>query len=119
MSIRIILATSVMVTAGVLAGCSSPSNATDPAPQPSSQSTEHLAELAGSWHDKAENWTVHFSDDGTFSEDFQGNLEVRTGTYTIVDGVVTLEGGDGNADKGTIKGETIEFRLGTLKRMSN
>ncbi|NLC97932.1 MAG: hypothetical protein GX678_02490 [Actinomycetales bacterium] len=119
MSIRIILATSVMVAAGLLAGCSSPSEATDPAPKPSSQSTERLAELAGSWHDEHENWTVHFSDDGTFTEDFQGNLEVRTGLYTVVDGVVTLEGGDGNSDKGTVKGDTIEFRLGTLKRMTN
>ena len=118
MSIRIILATSLLATAGALTACS-PASSTDPQPEPTSQSTEANVAIQGSWRSDAEDWTVHFSEDGTFTEDFQGNLEVRTGTFSVKDGVVTLEGGDGNSDKGTIKGDTIEFRLGTLKRMTN
>lgn len=118
MTIRIILATLFMIVAGALSGCVSES-VSDPKPEPTTQANEAYAEIAGSWHDESVNWTVHFSDDGTFSEDFQGNVEIRTGTFTIADGVVTLEGGDGNNNSGTIKGETIEFRLGTLARMTN
>ena len=118
MSIRIILATVVMLAAGLLSGCVSES-VSDPKGEPTSQTTDAYAEIAGSWHDEHVNWTVHFSDDGTFSEDFQGNVEMRTGTFTVQDGVVTLEGGDGNNNSGTIKGDTIEFRLGTLTRMTD
>ncbi|TXJ05150.1 MAG: hypothetical protein E6Q27_06280 [Aeromicrobium sp.] len=118
MSFRIILATVVTIMAGALSACS-PANSEDPKPTPSATPTQAALDLVGSWHDPAENWTVHFHDDGTFSEDFQGNVDMRTGTWTILDGVVTLEGGDGNSDQGTVKGETIEFRLGTLSKLKD
>ena len=57
-----------------------------------------------------------FKADGTFSEDFQGVPEFRTGDYEVTDGVVTLMGGDGNDDEGTIKDGTLVFKLGTLVR---
>lgn len=74
------------------------------------------ADLAGTWRDDEADWTVTFKADGTFSEDFQGVPEFRTGDYEVADGVVTLQGGDGNDDEGTIKDGTLVFKLGTLVR---
>ncbi len=118
MSIRIIFATFLLFAAGLLGGCASESSASDPKPAPSSETEEAVADLVGSWHDPNVNWTVHFHDDGTFTEDFQGNTDMRSGDFTVEKGVVTLIGGDGNNNSGTIKDETIEFRLGTLTRMT-
>jgi len=83
---------------------------TAPSPSPA-------AKLVGDWHDTAAQWTVHFKDDGTFVEDFQGITEFRVGTYTSTDTTVSLIGDDGNTDKGTITGKTLVFRLGTLTRV--
>jgi len=82
----------------------------------SSEDPADAADLAGTWRDEEADWTVTFKADGTFTEDFQGVPEFRTGDYEVTDGVVTLMGGDGNDDEGTIEDGTLVFKLGTLVR---
>ena len=77
---------------------------------------EEPADLVGDWEDPKEKWTVHFRDDGTFAEDYQGVKDFRVGEYTMEGDTVTLEGDDGNPDEGTVEGETLVFKLGTLER---
>lgn len=73
-------------------------------------------DLVGTWENTAGDWTVRFADDGTFTEDYQGVPNFRTGTYTFEGDTVALEGGDGNTDEGTVDGSTLVFKLGTLER---
>ena len=82
---------------------------------PSAEPTDAAA-ITGDWEDPKADWVVHFNDDGTFVEDFQGVTEFRTGTYTVDETTVSLIGGDGNTDKGTIEGDTLVFKLGTLTK---
>lgn len=99
---------------------SSPSSSASASASPTSaaptEDPADAADLAGTWRDDEADWTVTFKADGTFSEDFQGVPEFRTGDYEVTDGVVTLMGGDGNDDEGTIKDGTLVFKLGTLVR---
>ena len=74
------------------------------------------ADLVGDWQDVKAEWTVHFKDDGTYVEDFQGSVDFRVGKYAISEGVVSLIGDDGNADKGAVEGQSLAFNLGTLTR---
>ena len=74
------------------------------------------ADLVGDWQDVNVQWTVHFKDDGTYVEDFEGNIDFRVGKYAISEGVVSLIGDDGNTDKGAVEGQTLAFKLGTLTR---
>ena len=86
---------------------------------PSSEPTSDPAsELVGDWHDVDAKWVVHFHEDGTFVEDFEGVTDFRVGKYTLDGATVSLIGDDGNTDPGTIEGETLVFKLGTLTRMS-
>ena len=86
---------------------------------PTSDPTEEPASgLTGDWHDVDAKWVVHFHDDGTYVEDFEGVKDFRVGTYDIDGSTVSLIGDDGNTDKGTIEGDTLVFKLGTLTRMS-
>jgi hypothetical protein len=86
---------------------------------PSSEPTsDPAAELVGDWHDVDAKWVVHFHEDGTFVEDFEGVTDFRVGKYTVDGPTVSLIGDDGNTDPGTIEGETLVFKLGTLTRMS-
>jgi len=101
----------------------------DPTPSPSASESsspsapatnaapEAAADLVGDWEDPDEKWTVHFRDDGTFVEDYQGVKDFRVGKYTVESGKVMLEGDDGNTDEGEIEGETLVFKLGTLERV--
>ncbi len=122
------LATAAILLA-VLSACGPVGGGDDPTTAPSDTSSsptapatnavpEEPADLVGDWEDPKEKWTVHFRDDGTFTEDYQGVEDFRVGEYAIDDGTVTLEGADGNADEGTIEGETLEFKLGTLERVA-
>lgn len=132
MNRRMSLATGVAALAlSTLAACgsddgpgtpegSSPSSSASASSSPTSaaptEDPADAADLAGTWRDDEVDWTVTFKADGTFSEDFQGVPEFRTGDYEVTDGVVTLMGGDGNDDEGTIKDGTLVFKLGTLVR---
>lgn len=132
MNRRMSLATGVAALAlSTLAACgsddgpgtpegSSPSSSASASASPTSaaptEDPADAADLAGTWRDDEVDWTVTFKADGTFSEDFQGVPEFRTGDYEVTDGVVTLMGGDGNDDEGTIKDGTLVFKLGTLVR---
>jgi hypothetical protein len=123
------IATAALLLAA-LAGCgtytgssddSTPSEtATSSTPSPSA-TTDTLpgeeADLVGDWEDPKEKWTVHFRDDGTYVEDYQGVKDFRVGEYTVENGKVVLEGDDGNTDDGEIEGETLVFKLGTLERV--
>ncbi len=134
MNRRMSLATGVAALAlNTLAACGSDDgpgtpDGSSPSPSTSASASESptaaeptgdpadAADLAGTWRDDEADWTVTFKADGTFSEDFQGVPEFRTGDYEVADGVVTLQGGDGNDDEGTIKDGTLVFKLGTLVR---
>ncbi|MEO6472625.1 MAG: hypothetical protein ABIR57_11670 [Aeromicrobium sp.] len=74
------------------------------------------ADIVGDWVDAKVQWTVHFKDDGTFEEDYQGISGFRVGNYEVTGSEVSLIGGDGNTDKGKVEGTTIVFKLGTLTR---
>jgi heat shock protein HslJ len=123
------IATAALLLA-VLAGCgtytgssdeSTPSDtASSSTPSPSATTDalpEEEADLVGDWEDPKEKWTVHFRDDGTYVEDYQGVKDFRVGEYTVDGDTITLEGDDGNTDEGTIEGETLVFKLGTLERV--
>lgn len=94
------------------------STATTNGPTPSvDPSTKGAIKLRGDWQDTKAKWVVHFHEDGTFVEDFQGQVDFRVGKYSVDGTVVSLIGDDGNTDKGSIEGETLKFKLGTLTRM--
>jgi hypothetical protein len=96
----------------------SPTTTTVATPTPSVDSSSKGAlELRGDWHDPKAEWIVHFHEDGTFVEDFKGLTDFRVGKYSVDGATVSLIGDDGNTDKGTIKGDTLVFRLGTLTKM--
>ncbi|MEJ7635144.1 hypothetical protein [Aeromicrobium sp.] len=80
-------------------------------------STDGAIKLRGDWQDTKAKWVVHFHEDGTFVEDFEGVVDFRVGKYSVDGDTVSLIGDDGNTDKGTVKGETLVFKLGTLTRM--
>jgi hypothetical protein len=103
------------------ASASPTSSSTTPTatPTPTSGLPATAADLVGDWEDPGEKWTVHFRDDGTYVEDYQGVKDFRVGTYSITDGAVKLEGDDGNTDQGTVEGETLVFKLGTLQRKTS
>ena len=129
MKLRMTLAT-VVLGLGTLAACGTedePETTTAPTPsatsetpaptqEPAAGAPQTAEDLVGVWSDPEADWTVTFEADGTFTEDFQGVEGFRTGTYSLEDGTVTLEGGDGNADPGTVEGDTLVFKLGTLTR---
>ena len=50
---------------------------------------------------------------------YQGVKDFRVGKYSLTDGTVNLEGDDGNTDQGTVEGETLVFKLGTLQRKTS
>ena len=115
----------VAVALAALSGCGTsdespkaePSASASTSSSPSAEpSTPEAADLAGDWHDTKAEWVVHFHADGTYVEDFQGITDFRVGTYDIDGNIVSLIGDDGNTDKGTIEGETLVFKLGTLTR---
>jgi len=84
----------------------------DPSAEPP---TGVAADLVGDWADEKGEWVLHFKDDGTFSLDVDGN-ETTSGSFSVDGDVVTLTGADGNDQTGTIVGEDLEFRFGTLVR---
>ncbi len=83
-------------------------------------SPDAVTAISGQWEAPEAEWIVTFKDDGTFSEDFQGVTDFRSGTYEVENDTVRLIGGDGNTDEGEISGSgddtQIAFKLGTLKR---
>lgn len=106
---------------GGVSGCakdetSTPAEPTTAAPSATVGSQDPAGSIAGTWRSEAADWTVHFADDGTFVEDFEGNKEFRRGTYSVEGAVVQLEGDDGNGSSGDLSGDTIVFKLGTLER---
>lgn len=125
MNLRMTLATSVAVTALLaLSGCNDSGDKAEPSASPSSSetaspsasATPDEAELVGTWSDEKADWTVHFNDDGTFVEDYQGIKDFRVGTYEVDGETVKLIGDDGNTTTGTVTGVTLVFKLGTLIR---
>ena len=116
----------ILLVAALLAGCgddageleSGPTaSATKPSPVPSVDSSSDASiALRGDWHDPAAQWVVHFEEDGSFTEDFEGMPDFRSGNYEVKGKTVRLIGGDGNTDEGTIQGDKLVFELGTLVR---
>jgi hypothetical protein len=91
--------------------------ASSPTTPTSDPTTDAASELAGDWHDVKAKWVVHFHDDGTFVEDFEGVKDFRVGKYAVDGSTVSLIGDDGNTDDGKIEGDSLVFNLGTLTRM--
>ncbi len=122
MSSRLLVAAVATLALGGLAGCAKDEPATPAEPSattPSAtvESDDPRSALVGSWRADDANWTVHFAADGTFTEDFEGNVDFRRGTYHVQDGIVFLEGDDGQTTEGELAGETINFKLGMLERL--
>lgn len=126
MNLRMTRATGVAVTTLLaLSGCNLGGDQAEPGITPSTSSSaspsasETVAEvdLVGSWEDADAQWTVHFNDDGTFVEDFQGITDFRVGTYEVDGETVSLIGDDGNTTTGAVTGATLVFKLGTLTRI--
>lgn len=134
MKLRMALATSALVVGTfTLSSCSLPgtdkadpqptataptaSATTDTPTTPTAPATiSSAADLVGDWQDTSVPWIVHFKDDGTYSEDYKGLKDFRVGTYAVSGTDVSLTGGDGDTDKGSIDGDKVVFRLGTLTR---
>ncbi len=127
---RMSIATTAIATVlATLAGCGTYNGSTDeptssettssssPSPVATNATPEAPVDLVGDWEDPEENWVVHFRDDGTYVEDYQGVKDFRVGEYSIDGDTVKLEGDDGNTDEGTVEGETLVFELGTLERV--
>ncbi len=121
MKLRMTLATSLAATAlFALAGCNSdgkdaaPGASSSTSATPTTAATPGAKDLVGDWADTDADWAVHFNDDGTFVEDFQGLTNFRVGTYKVDGETVSLIGDDGNTTTGTITGVTLVFKLGTL-----
>ncbi len=92
-----------------------------PGPTPSVDSSSSGAiAIRGDWQAPSAEWIVHFEEDGTFTEDFQGLSDFRVGKYEVEGDVVRLIGDDGNTDEGKVSGSgdatRIAFKLGTLER---
>jgi len=122
MSSRLLAAAVAAALLGGLAGCAQDEPATPTEPtattaSPTVASDDPRSSLVGSWRADDANWTVHFAADGTFTEDFEGNVDFRRGSYRVEDGIVFLEGDDGQTTEGEISGETINFKLGMLERL--
>ena len=126
MSIATTAIASVLAT---LAGCGTYTGSSDdptssettdsstPSPVATNATPEAATDLVGDWEDPKEKWVVHFRDDGTYVEDYQGVKDFRVGEYSIEGDTVKLEGDDGNTDEGTVEGATLVFELGTLERV--
>lgn len=94
-----------------------PTTASATATTPTTAATiSTAADLVGDWEAAEAEWTVHFKDDGTFVTDFQGLEDFLVGKYEVNGSQVSLIGDDGNTDTGTIEGQSLKFRLGTLTR---
>lgn len=92
-----------------------------PSATPSVDSSDDGATaIRGDWEAPDADWVVHFQEDGSYSEDFQGVIDFRVGTYEVDGETVRLIGDDGNTDEGAVSGSgddlQIEFNLGTLTR---
>lgn len=134
MKLRMALATSALVVGTfALSACSLPGSGntdpqsttatdatmspTDTPTTPSAPATiSAAADLVGDWQDSSVPWVVHFKADGTYSEDYKDLKDFRVGTYEVSGTEVSLIGGDGETDKGSIDGDKVSFRLGTLTR---
>ena len=99
------------------ASTESTSTSSSPSTPTSEPTTDAASDLVGDWHDVKAKWIVHFHEDGTFVEDFDGVIDFRVGKYAVDGSTVSLIGDDGNTDQGKIEGETLVFNLGTLTRM--
>ena len=124
-----IATTAIACVLATLAGCGTSTDSSDdptpsetassstPSPVATSAIPGAATDLVGDWEDPEEKWTVHFRDDGTYVEDYQGVEDFRVSEYSIDGDTVTLDGDDGNTDEGTVEGETLVFKLGTLQRV--
>lgn len=124
MKMRMAIATlALVVGAFTLSACADKNSTPTNSPLTTSEPTvttpttiSTAADLVGDWQDVQAEWTVHFLDDGTYVEDFEGVTDFRVGTYELSGTDVSLIGGDGNTDKGTVEGVSLTFQLGTLTR---
>jgi len=121
--VRRLAALTLVLLLALTAGCgrwngrvgSEPSPAATTTAVPTGTPTK-AADLVGDWSDPKADWTVHFKDDGTYVQDFQGVKDFLSGIYKLTDGQVQLISGEGDTDLGKVQGEDLVFKLGTLTR---
>ena len=132
MNPRMTVATVALMTAsaGLLSACTdsgdtstspTPSTSTSASPTPSvDSSSDGSIAIRGDWEAPEAQWIVHFEEDGTFTEDYQGLSDFRVGKYEVEGDTVRLIGDDGNTNEGKVTGTgddtALEFKLGTLKK---
>jgi hypothetical protein len=121
--VRRLAALTLVLLLALTAGCGRWNGRVGPEPTHTTAATAaptgtptKASDLVGDWSDPAAEWTVHFKDDGTYVQDFQGVKGFMSGTYRLEGDQVQLISGEGDADLGTVNGETLIFRLGTLTR---
>lgn len=129
MNRRSTVLTTLVLLAGapVLAACGE-QEGDDPSPSPTATSESPSAtpeptdgafdpaavDLVGTWRDDVADWTVNFAADGTYTVDFQGNVDFLRGNYERNGAELRLVGLDGNTQVGTITESGLVFDLGTL-----
>ena len=87
-------------------------------PTPSVDSaSEGAIAMPGDWEIASEQYVQHLEKDGSFTEDFQGLTDFRTGTWKVDGDTISLIGGEGDTDKGKIVDKTLVFTLGTATRV--
>ncbi len=113
------IATATLAACGSDAGSdgSAPSTATSGTTSDSPSADPAASSLQGDWQIPAEDYVLHLEAGGTFTEDFQGVIGFRTGTYSVDGDTLSLEGGDGNTDDAKVDGSTLVFTLGTATRL--
>ena len=129
MTIATALTTVVLATLSACGSDSSDAAATDPTATPTPTATISEAPpvdaqdpaavaLRGDWEITSEQYVLHLVEDGSFTEDFEGVIDFRTGKYEVDGDTVSLVGDDCNTDKGTVvDDDTLKFTLGTATRL--
>lgn len=118
--LSVIAVTAVLLFGAAACGSDEPSTSIEPPASPTAtatqDATDESVDLVGTWRNDEADWTLHLSEDGTFTEEFEGNVDFRRGSYRVEDDTMYLEADSGETTEGTVVGDTLEFRLATLTR---
>ena len=121
--VRRLAALTLVLFLALTAGCGRWTGRVGPEPTTTATATvapsgtpTKTSDLVGDWSDAKADWTVHFKQDGTYVSDYDGVKGFLSGTYKLDGTQVQLISGEGDADLGTVQGDTLVFKLGTLTR---
>lgn len=77
---------------------------------------DRYEKIAGTWRSTNGEWVLHLEADRTFTQDFAGAEQMRSGTYRLDGNKFRLKGGHGDIDRGTYNGKRIRIRDYVFKR---